>query len=59
MAPTSVKEIVMEYNDISEFSRTWGLVYLVAMFLAGIVYAFWPRNKAKFDQAAQIPLEDD
>ena len=49
----------MEYNDISEFSRTWGLVYLVVMFLAGIVYAFWPRNKSKFDHAAQIPLEDD
>ncbi|OUS13324.1 cytochrome-c oxidase [Rhodospirillales bacterium 47_12_T64] len=49
----------MEYNDISEFSRTWGLVYLVAMFLAGILYAFWPRNKSKFDHAAQIPLEDD
>ncbi|WP_419904206.1 cbb3-type cytochrome oxidase subunit 3 [Kiloniella sp.] len=49
----------MEYNDISTFSQTWGLVYLVVMFLAGVVYALWPRNKNKFDHAAHIPLEDD
>ncbi|MEH6631852.1 MAG: cbb3-type cytochrome c oxidase subunit 3 [Halopseudomonas aestusnigri] len=49
----------MDYDDVSTFSGTWGLVYLVAMFLVGIVYAFWPKNKSKFDHAAQIPLEDD
>ncbi|WP_020593289.1 cbb3-type cytochrome c oxidase subunit 3 [Kiloniella laminariae] len=49
----------MDYSDVSHFSQTWGLVYLVIMFLAGVVYALWPRNKDKFDHAANIPLEDD
>ena len=49
----------MDYQSFSAFSQSWGLVYLMALFLGVVCYAFWPRNKAKFDRAAHIPLDED
>ena len=49
----------MDYDTISTFAKSWGLVYLIVIFLGAFVYAFWPRNKAKFDKAARMPLEED
>ncbi|MCE9522413.1 MAG: cbb3-type cytochrome c oxidase subunit 3 [Alphaproteobacteria bacterium] len=49
----------MDYDTISTFSKSWGLVYLVGLFLGVCIYAFWPRNQAKFDKAARVPLEED
>lgn len=47
------------YATLAGFAQTAGLLYFVAMFLAVVVYAFWPRNRARFDDAAQIPLRED
>ncbi|MGV3634700.1 MAG: cbb3-type cytochrome c oxidase subunit 3 [Pseudorhodoplanes sp.] len=47
------------YKTLAEFAQTWGLVYFVAVFLAVVVYAFWPSNKKKFDDAANMPLRED
>ena len=49
----------MTYEEISTFARSWGTVYLLVLFAAVCAYAFWPRNKAKFDAAARVPLEED
>ena len=49
----------MDYHAFAEFARSWGVVYLMALFLAGCLYALWPSNKAKFDKAAHIPLDED
>ena len=49
----------MDYDTISTFSKSWGLVYLVALFAGVCIYAFWPRNQAKFDKAARTPLDED
>lgn len=49
----------MDYDTISTFAKSWGLVYLMAIFIGVCLYAFWPRNKAKFDQAACMPLDED
>ena len=29
------------------------------MFVGALVYALWPRNRDKFDDAAHIPLKED
>lgn len=50
---------MVSYETISTLSSSWGLVYLVALFVGVALYAFWPRNKAKFDRAARMPLEED
>ncbi len=49
----------MDYESIATFSKSWGLVYLVVLFVGACLYAFWPRNKEKFDQAARMPLDED
>lgn len=47
------------YTMLAEFARTWGLVYLVALFLAVLAYALDPRRKRQFDDAARMPLRED
>lgn len=49
----------MTYEQVSQFSGTWGLVFLVVMFIAVLVYALWPGNREKFEKAANSPLEED
>jgi len=43
---------------ISEFVTTWWTPLFVAVFLAIVAYALWPKNRARFDAAARMPLED-
>ena len=47
------------YEQVAVFAQQSGLLYFFLIFSAICVYALWPRNKAKFDHAAQIPLEED
>ena len=49
----------MTYQFLAGFAQTGGLLYFVALFLGVALYAFWPRNRARFDQAAQVPLSED
>lgn len=49
----------MEYADIARLSGTWGLLYMMAIFAVACAYALWPRNRAKFERAARLPLNDD
>ena len=39
-------------------SMLWTPIF-VAIFLAIVAYALWPRNKAAFDEAARLPLRED
>lgn len=47
------------YETLAGFAQTWGLVYFVAIFLGALVYALWPSNGKRFEEAAQIPLIDE
>ena len=31
----------------------------IGMFLAVLIYTFWPGNKKRFERAARLPLEQD
>ena len=46
------------YEDVLAFAQSWGAVYFIIMFAVAFGYALWPRNKAGFQRAARIPLED-
>ncbi|CAL8979553.1 CcoQ/FixQ family Cbb3-type cytochrome c oxidase assembly chaperone [Rhodoplanes serenus] len=39
-------------------SNMWTPIF-VALFLAVLAYALWPRNGAIFDHAAKMPLRED
>jgi len=47
------------YESLASFAQTWGLLLFIGLFLAAVAYALWPRNQAKFDDAARTPLHDD
>ena len=49
----------MTYHALAEFARSWGLLYLVALFAGTLAYAVWPGNAAKFEKAARRPLEEE
>jgi cytochrome c oxidase cbb3-type subunit 4 len=36
----------------------WPL-WLMILFLAIVTWAFWPKNRGRFEKDAQIPLRDD
>ncbi|MGH2342518.1 cbb3-type cytochrome oxidase subunit 3 [Segnochrobactraceae bacterium EtOH-i3] len=50
---------MFDYTSAAHFAQTWGLLYFFLIFLGVLVYAFWPKNKARFDEAAHIPLKED
>ncbi len=45
-------------NLISALVTTWWTPVFVALFIAVLFYALRPRNRATFDKAARLPLED-
>jgi len=49
----------MDYETVQAFATSWGMIYFIVLFVGICVYAFWPRNKAKFDRAARMPLDRD
>ncbi len=49
----------MSYETLAVFARTWGLFYLIILFVAVLFYALRPGAKKQFDDAAQIPLRED
>ena len=40
-------------------SKSFGLFYLVAMSIGVLIYAYWPSNKRRFEQAATAILEQE
>jgi cytochrome c oxidase cbb3-type subunit 4 len=49
----------MTYHILAGFAQTGGLLYFLALFLAVVIYALWPRNRSRFDAAARMPLSED
>lgn len=49
----------MTFATVSAFAQTWGLLFLLAMFALVLVYALWPGNRRKFDDAARSVLRED
>lgn len=49
----------MDYQVLAQFSETWGLLLLVIIFLTAVAWALWPSNKARFEDAAQMPLREE
>ena len=45
--------------DITGWLRQLWVVWLMLLFLGVAFWAFRPKNKQRFEQAARIPLEDN
>jgi cytochrome c oxidase cbb3-type subunit 4 len=44
---------------ITDLVSTWWTPVFVVLFIAIVLYALWPKNRAAFDEAASMPLKDD
>jgi cytochrome c oxidase cbb3-type subunit IV len=49
----------MEYEEVASISQVAALIFFIVLFAGVVLYAFWPGNKKRFDEAAKLPLEDD
>lgn len=48
----------MFYDQIAHYVKIGGTVAFTAVFVGAIFYALWPRNKARFDHASRMPLDE-
>ena len=49
----------MTYEAFRQFADSWGLVYMVVVFVAVIALVLRPGAKKQADDAAQIPFHED
>ena len=49
----------MTHDTVLVFSKTWGAVYLLVVFLLAVLWVYWPSRKKTYDEAAQSPLSDE
>jgi cytochrome c oxidase cbb3-type subunit IV len=49
----------MTHHAVTVLSQTVALILFIALFIGVLLYVFWPGNKKKFDEAANLPLEDE
>ena len=47
------------YEWLAQFAQSAGTVYCFLLFLGTLVYALWPANRARFNEAARMPLRED
>jgi cytochrome c oxidase cbb3-type subunit 4 len=47
------------YAFLASVAQQLGVVFFMTIFLGVVAYAIWPKNREKFDAAAEIPLKED
>ena len=51
--------MAIEHDVLVFISKTFGLFYLIALSIVVVIYAYWPRNRERFDAAARAILNDE
>jgi cytochrome c oxidase cbb3-type subunit 4 len=49
----------MTYAQVASITQVAALLLFIALFAGVLIYAFWPGNKKRFEEAARLPLEKD
>ena len=49
----------MELEAIYGFFRSLWVVWLMALFIGIVAWAFWPKRKQQLEAHGRIPLDDD
>jgi cytochrome c oxidase cbb3-type subunit 4 len=49
----------MTYEQVASITQVAALLLFVALFIGVLLYAFWPGNRKRFEDAARLPLEKD
>ena len=51
--------MAFDHDTLVWFAKSFGLIYLIALSLVVLIYAYWPTNKQQFDRAASAILDDE
>ena len=51
--------MTLPHDLVVAFSKSFGLIYLLAMAVTALAYALWPANRDRFDRAARDIVEDE
>jgi cytochrome c oxidase cbb3-type subunit 4 len=49
----------LDHDTLVFFSKSWGLLYLIAFAVGVLIYTFWPSNKKRFDKAKKDILDKE
>ena len=49
----------MTYEQVATITQVGALILFIVLFAGVLLYAFWPGNKKRFEEAAKLPLEQD
>jgi cytochrome c oxidase cbb3-type subunit 4 len=49
----------IDHDTLVGFAKSWGLFYLMAFSIGVVVYAFWPKNRKRFNDAKKSILDED
>ena len=49
----------MDFETLQHFADSWGLAYMVVLFLFLLAFLFRPRAKQAAEEAASIPFRED
>lgn len=49
----------LDYETVAKFAQQGGTLYFGAVFIAGVVYALWPKHREAFKRLSHLPLEKD
>ncbi len=44
--------MAIDHDTLVGFAKSFGLFYLIAMSIGVLVYAYWPSNRKRFEDAA-------
>ncbi len=47
------------HETLVGFAKSWGLFYFIAMSICVLIYAYWPANRKRFNQAKTSILDKD
>ena len=56
---TAEDDRIESYTALRHFADSWGLLGMVLFFIGAVIFAFRPGSRARADEAARIPLEDE
>jgi cytochrome c oxidase cbb3-type subunit IV len=59
--PIIVEELKMAhtYAFLAAIAQQLGVIFFMTVFMGIVAYAVWPKNRERFDAAAEIPLKED
>ena len=49
----------MSLTELSAVASSLWVIWLMLIFVGIAAWAFWPRNRKRFERDAEIPLRDD